>query len=283
MSTLSMNRAAGDAPEGLARLAEFCQLQPIVSSPQSTSGSENAEPMRPAGDTARSKPVPAAAADAGSAPGSAQPPKLGAGGLITPEGATTTCSREQPADTEGQTQLQLTRAGVQSKVDTGRVDRAAAALDAMQAEAAQAERQADWMVQYLDAANASILSCCGEAGGEAEALNRTVRDWRTAQNTRKISLAWAESKTQAQLAAIREAWEGSLQAFLDRVFGREGAQVQLLPVDATALVEAWRDGFGRLAGCYEAMHMRCATYLHSATSQRQFLAAATCTLIRLVS
>ena len=254
-----------------------------------TQSSNGSETVRPAGKSARNKRTPAkkqaAPATAGSAGlthVSARLSGRGAAGLRAADSCDILESSVLPAEAQGDVQLQLTGADVQGALDTGRVDKAAAALDAMQEEAAQAASQSKWMAKYLKSVKASLPSCYGEAGGEAELLCGRVRAWELAQEGIKDSLAWAVGKTRAHLDAVRRLWEGNLQSFLNAFLGREESELQVLPAEACALVKGIAQGFGSMARCYEAMQMRFAILLQSEKALRQCMAATAYTFIRLV-
>ena len=260
-------------------------LSPVLSDTSSTASSSGSEAVRPAGksacidiDTEQGKPAPASAVYPGSAAWSAQPSKTGAAGLRPAGSGRRGKSREHPS-----ARLQLTHAGVQRMLDIGRVDRAAAAMNAAQKAAEQVSYESEWMFQYLQSAKPLLASCYGDEDGEADLLYRRVMAWKAAQDDIKDSLAWAVGKTRPQLDAIRKAWECNVQAYYAMVpSGEEGGLQALLPVDFCALVMGYADGFGSMARCFAAMQTRLEGYEHSATALRQDMAVTTYTLIRLV-
>ena len=262
-------------------------LSPVQSSISSTKTSSGSEAVRPPDrsacadpDAEQGEPAPANAVSPGSAGGSAQPSKTGMAGLRATGSGRRGKGREQPA--EGQAWLQLTRAGVERMLDTGRVDAAAAAMDAAQRAAEHVSYETGWMYEYLQSAKPLLASCYGGVHGEADLLYRRVVAWKAAQDDIKDSLAWAVGETRTQLDAIRKAWEDSAQAYFAMIPGGEEGGLQVLPEGFSALMMGYADGFGSMAGCFAAMQTRLEGYTNSATALRQDVAATAYTLIRLV-
>ena len=141
------------------------------SSSSSSSSSSGDEPERPAGQAACStsaaeaKAAPAAGGTAAPVdPPAAKPPKRGvAGAHAAVKGASRQRSRERPAKAAGQTPPQLTWAQVQKSLNIARLDRAAAALAALQEEAEQAGAASHWMHMYLVSAQAWLAVCRPDA------------------------------------------------------------------------------------------------------------------------
>ena len=210
---------------------------------------------------------------------SGQLPETSTAGLHVADSGGSREDREQAARAADIPQQQLTRADVQSMLGTGRVDRAAAALDALQKEAQQAWAQSQWIFEYLELVTLFLPRSDDVKAGKAELLDSSVRAWRAAQKDMANSLVWAVDQTRAQLAAIREAWEGKLQALFSRTTGGEGDGLQALPNDAHALVQTLANGFGSMECCLVKMRQRVADYLQSSGEHRAAMAATACVLI----
>ena len=203
----------------------------------------------------------------------------GIAGFCTAEGGGRARSREQLVKAEGQAQLQLTRADVQRMLDVDRVYSAAAALDATQKEAAQAASECKWMSKYLQTVRACLPNSGDDADGEAELLYRRVRAWQEVQEGKEEILAGDIRRAVAELDALRQAWEGSLDIYFDSACGREEKELQVLPTEAVALVERMAEGFGSMKGLLELLQMRVAGILQSAKARRQYVAATTYSLL----
>ena len=166
-------------------------------------------------------------------------------------------------------------------LDTGRVDRAAAALGAMHKEAEQAHHRCRWMFEYLQAAQTSCLSCHNDADGEAELLSGRVSAWKAAQDDMKNSMAWALGYTRDIVDPYRKAWKGRVQGFCDSEVGRD-KKAQAVFADTYPVIKGNADVCASMESCFEAMRGRSAGLLRSAQAQWQLLAAITYNLIRLV-
>ena len=231
------------------------------------------------GDTAaQDKAAPAPAGAVGSAAPPAQLPGASSDGLGAPSSANKGGSSEQPARAEHQAVPQLTWAGVQQALDTGRVTRAAAALDDMQKEAEQAEAWSKCMLEYLQLGKVYTWIRCAAAKGEADLLYKRAKKWTSAQGAMLESLVWAVSRTREHLDGILESWEGRLQAF----FGGEAGLQQAVAEDVSELVRGYSGGIGSMARCYEALQARYAGFLRDAKAHQEWTASAMYTLIRLV-
>ena len=163
-----------------------------------------------------------------------------------------------------------------------RVDRAMAALDAVQKEAEQALAQSAWMFAYLESVALVLPHAQDIEQGEAELLHPRVQAWKAARKDMRLSLTWAMSETRAQLDAIREAWEGRLRALLSRTLGGQEDQLQALPVEARALVKGCAGYFCSMERCLEQMQQRLLGFVRGAKAHREYMAATAYVLIRLV-
>ena len=229
--------------------------------------------------------APAPAVAAGAAARAAQPHKAGEPDGHAANGGVKGSKGGQAAKALADTpQPQLTCADVQKLLDPGRLDRAAAALEAMQKQAEQAACQSRWMWEYLQSAKTSLLSCCdADAKEQADCLYHRVEAWKAAQDRMTQGLARAMCKTRVQLDVIREAWEGKVQAMLDRMLDGEGNSLQALPKEAAANVKEHAAGFDSMEGCFKEMQERCAGLMQIAKTQREAMAATTYLLIKMVS
>lgn len=216
---------------------------------------------------------------AGSLARAAQLPKTGAAGLQAAASCDRSVSRDDAAKARSVPQQQLTYADVQDMLGTCRVDRAMAALDAMQKGAEQACAQSAWMFEYLELVTLFLPHTSDIKQGKAELLYPRVQAWKAARRDMADSLTWAVSRTRAQLVVIRETWESKLQAFFDRGIGVEKKK---LPVEAHALVKGYADGFGSLERSILKMQERVSGFVRGAKAHRKCMAATTYALIRMV-
>ncbi len=261
--------------------------------------SNGGEPERLLGEpacstsAAEAKAAPAAGGTAAPAdPTAAQLPKPGVAGAHAAARGGRQRSRERPAKAAGQAPPQLTWAQVQRSLDTGRLDRAAAALAAAQEEAEQAGAVSHWMHVYLVSAQAWLAACRPGAVAQADLVARPAIKGCPAQQTMLANLLWAVGKTRARLEGLRDGWEARLQAIFgwqDALEGRLHARVrghdkkvQPHEPEAREAVDKYADTIAGMLGCYEAMQERLAGFVRAAAAEQHFLAAATYALIRSV-
>ena len=249
----------------------------------STSSSETRRSVASvAGSDRATAQVLAARAPAGSA--SAQAPKAGATGPQTAGSRNRARSRARGGKAVEQREQHPACAAAQRVHDNmARVERAADALDAKLMEAAQAVPDSRQAFEFFQPAFIYLLqSCCDDAYVAAQQLYRRASAWRAAQDARRETLAWAVTKTLAQLDAIRTAWRRELECSLaDQGVGGE-VELTELPAGACAVLQRFSDGYARMEGCLEMMQKRVAGYVRSETERQQDMAAATYVIIRLV-
>ena len=223
--------------------------------------------------------MPAPIVSAGSAAWSAQLLEVGAEDLRAAGCDGMLRSRKQPAVEVDQLMPQLPWAKVRRLLDTRRLDRAAAALDAVQEQAEQAEAQLGCMVAYLGLLGLRLSACSPGLAGEASLLWHQASRWIPEQEAMTDSLKWAAGESKAQLDRIRGGWEGRLQA----CFGGEGKTLQVDGEEACVVVRKYADVIASMQACYGRMQERFASLLQSLKARQQFLGATIYGCIRLVS
>ena len=255
-------------------------MLPVSSDNSNANSGDGTEAERPAGTAACSdSAAEAEAAPAGSGVSPGQAPSTGSDGVDAADAvAVTLARREQVATAVRQLQTHLTWAAAQKLLDTGRLDRAAAALDALQEQAKAAEAASRWAKEYLLSTQYWLYVCRGDALEEAERVCHPATRWRPAQEALLGCLTWAVDVTRAQLDRVRGGWESRLHD----CFGSDERRSEVPGGQAREVIGKYLEAIADMVGCYGSMQERFAGFLQGAAAELQWMAAAIYALIRLV-